>query len=210
MCPQNRPQSCLWTSAAHGASSCCSPTPTWSRTGAPTTSGQEASDTRSATRGHCCHHLLQIATLCVCPHRQGLQHLMELVRHPIIFITLEGQSKRMSPEVKQQLSEHQHRLTVLTWKHNSVVGPAASTHDRSRANKVTLSHTLRVPLCLEVLLWDLQRLLRAAPQVILPIRKYMMANFCSFTSFLNSYCKKKEKENRKKMCVSDQIWLQLD
>lgn len=92
-------------------------------------------------------HEVTVAIICCrlqpcvcCPHRQGLLHLMELVRHPIIFITLEGQSKRMSPEVKQQLSEHQHRLTVLTWKHNSVVGPAASTHDRSRANRVTLSH----------------------------------------------------------------------
>lgn len=72
--------------------------------------------------------------------RQGLLHLMELVRHPVIFITLEGQSKRMRPEVKQQLSEHQHRLTVLTWKHNSVVGAAACTHNRSRANTVGVTH----------------------------------------------------------------------
>ncbi|XP_075883383.1 single Ig IL-1-related receptor [Nelusetta ayraudi] len=57
---------------------------------------------------------------CTNNFRQGLLHLIELCRHPIIFITLEGQSKRMRPEVKQQLSEHQHRLTVLTWKHNSV------------------------------------------------------------------------------------------
>lgn len=68
----------------------------------------------------------------VCLRRQGLLHLIELCRHPIIFITLEGQSKRMRPEVKQQLSEHQHRLTVLTWKHNSVVGPAASTHNQNK------------------------------------------------------------------------------
>lgn len=57
---------------------------------------------------------------CTNNFRQGLLHLMELVRHPVIFITLEGQSKCMRPEVKQQLSEQQHRLTVLTWKHNSV------------------------------------------------------------------------------------------
>lgn len=68
--------------------------------------------------------------VCVCLHRQGLLHLMELVRHPIIFITLEGQAKRMGPEVKQQLSEHQHRLTVLTWKHNSVVGLASWTQSK--------------------------------------------------------------------------------
>ncbi|XP_053741560.1 single Ig IL-1-related receptor [Synchiropus splendidus] len=51
--------------------------------------------------------------------REGLQHLLELSRQPILIV-LEGQSKRMRPEVKQQLSEHQHRLTILTWKHNSV------------------------------------------------------------------------------------------
>ncbi|XP_042337224.1 single Ig IL-1-related receptor-like, partial [Plectropomus leopardus] len=51
--------------------------------------------------------------------RQGLLHLLELCPRPII-ITLEGQSKRMRPEIKQLLSEHQHCLTVLTWRHNSV------------------------------------------------------------------------------------------
>lgn len=58
MFPQNRLQSCSRTSAAPDASSCCSPTRIWSRTGAPTTSGGEASNTSSATRGHCCHHFL--------------------------------------------------------------------------------------------------------------------------------------------------------
>ncbi|KAM9352567.1 single Ig IL-1-related receptor [Symphorus nematophorus] len=51
--------------------------------------------------------------------RQGLRHLLELYQHPII-IMLEGQSKRMRPEVKQELSLFQHRLILLTWKHNSV------------------------------------------------------------------------------------------
>ncbi|XP_019109540.2 single Ig IL-1-related receptor [Larimichthys crocea] len=51
--------------------------------------------------------------------RQGLLHLLELCKSPIL-IMLEGQSKRMRPEIKQQLSEHQHRLTVLTWRYNSV------------------------------------------------------------------------------------------
>lgn len=83
----------------------------------------------------------RVLIACVCLHRQGLLRLIELVRHPVIVITLEGQSKRMSPEVKQLLSEHQHRLTVLTWKHNSVVGPAASAHEPSRINRLTLSNT---------------------------------------------------------------------
>ncbi|XP_069019100.1 single Ig IL-1-related receptor [Embiotoca jacksoni] len=52
--------------------------------------------------------------------RQGLLHLLELCQRPIIIIMLEGQSKRMRPEIKQQLSEHQHSLTLLTWRHNSV------------------------------------------------------------------------------------------
>ncbi|XP_078113305.1 single Ig IL-1-related receptor isoform X2 [Sander vitreus] len=53
--------------------------------------------------------------------RQGLMHLLELSqRERPILIMLEGQSKRMRPEIKQLLSEHQHRLTILTWRHNSV------------------------------------------------------------------------------------------
>ncbi|KAM9377853.1 single Ig IL-1-related receptor isoform 2-T2 [Pholidichthys leucotaenia] len=51
--------------------------------------------------------------------RQGFLHLFEICPQPIL-IMLEGQSKRMRPEVKQLLSEHQHCLTILTWKHNSV------------------------------------------------------------------------------------------
>ncbi|XP_028285827.1 single Ig IL-1-related receptor [Parambassis ranga] len=51
--------------------------------------------------------------------RQGLLHLLELCPRPIV-ITLEGQYKRMSSEIKQQLSDHQHCLTVLAWRHNSV------------------------------------------------------------------------------------------
>uniref|UniRef100_A0A3Q0RWN4 Anoctamin 9a n=1 Tax=Amphilophus citrinellus TaxID=61819 RepID=A0A3Q0RWN4_AMPCI len=56
---------------------------------------------------------------CSSNFRQGLLHLLELCQRPI-FIMLEGQYKRMRPEVKQQLSEHQHCLTILTWRHNSV------------------------------------------------------------------------------------------
>ncbi|XP_068459845.1 single Ig IL-1-related receptor [Clinocottus analis] len=51
--------------------------------------------------------------------RQGLLHLLELCQQPVL-IMLEGQSKRMRPEIKQLLSEHQHCLTILTWRHNSV------------------------------------------------------------------------------------------
>ncbi|XP_059191554.1 single Ig IL-1-related receptor [Centropristis striata] len=51
--------------------------------------------------------------------RQGLLHLLELSRQPILIL-LEGQSKRMRPEIKQLLKENQHCLTILTWKHNSV------------------------------------------------------------------------------------------
>ncbi|KAM9854978.1 single Ig IL-1-related receptor [Aulostomus maculatus] len=51
--------------------------------------------------------------------RQGLKRLLELCQQPILIL-LEGQSKRMRPEIKQLLSEHQHCLTILTWKHNSV------------------------------------------------------------------------------------------
>ncbi|XP_040893977.1 single Ig IL-1-related receptor [Toxotes jaculatrix] len=56
---------------------------------------------------------------CSSNFRQGLLHLLELSQRPIL-IMLEGQSKRMGPEIKQQLSEHQHCLTILTWRHNSV------------------------------------------------------------------------------------------
>ena len=52
--------------------------------------------------------------------RQGLLYWLELCQQPIL-IMLESQSKRMSPEIKQQLSENQHRLTILIWRHNSVV-----------------------------------------------------------------------------------------
>lgn len=61
---------------------------------------------------------------CTNNFRQGLLHLLELCQQPIL-ITLEGQLKRMTPEVKQQLSENQHRLTILTWRHNSVT-PSSS------------------------------------------------------------------------------------
>lgn len=67
----------------------------------------------------------------LCVFRQGLLHLVELCQHPIIVITLEGQSKRMKPEIKQQLSEQQHRLTVLTWRHNSVVRSAVSEPEQT-------------------------------------------------------------------------------
>ncbi|KAG7522161.1 single Ig IL-1-related receptor [Solea senegalensis] len=56
---------------------------------------------------------------CCANFRQGLLYLLELCHQPIL-IMLEGQSKCMRPEVKQQLKEHQHCLTILTWKHNSV------------------------------------------------------------------------------------------
>ncbi|XP_047452012.1 single Ig IL-1-related receptor isoform X2 [Mugil cephalus] len=51
--------------------------------------------------------------------RQGLLHLLELCPRPIL-IMLEGQAKRIRAEIKQHLSEHQHSLTLLTWRHNSV------------------------------------------------------------------------------------------
>uniref|UniRef100_A0A3Q2DTX0 Single Ig IL-1-related receptor-like n=1 Tax=Cyprinodon variegatus TaxID=28743 RepID=A0A3Q2DTX0_CYPVA len=60
----------------------------------------------------------------VCISRQGLLHLLELCQQPIL-ITLEGQIKRMSPEIKRELSENQHRLTLLTWRQNSVT-PSSS------------------------------------------------------------------------------------
>ncbi|XP_028304322.1 single Ig IL-1-related receptor [Gouania willdenowi] len=56
---------------------------------------------------------------CTNNFRQGLLHLLELSHRPIL-IMLEGQSKHFMTEVKQQLSEQQQRLTVLTWRHNSV------------------------------------------------------------------------------------------
>ncbi|XP_077453308.1 single Ig IL-1-related receptor isoform X2 [Stigmatopora argus] len=56
---------------------------------------------------------------CANNFRRGLLHLLELCRHPI-FIVLEGQLKRMRPEIKQQLNEHQHCVTILTWRQNSV------------------------------------------------------------------------------------------
>ncbi|XP_012735732.2 single Ig IL-1-related receptor isoform X1 [Fundulus heteroclitus] len=61
---------------------------------------------------------------CTNNFRQGLQHLLELCQQPIL-ITLDGQIKRMSPEIKEQLSENQHRLTLLTWRHNSVTPSSA-------------------------------------------------------------------------------------
>uniref|UniRef100_A0A667ZSR5 Single immunoglobulin and toll-interleukin 1 receptor (TIR) domain n=1 Tax=Myripristis murdjan TaxID=586833 RepID=A0A667ZSR5_9TELE len=51
--------------------------------------------------------------------RQGFLHLLDLSQRPILIV-LEGQLKHMRSEVKQQLREHQHRLTMLTWRHNSV------------------------------------------------------------------------------------------
>ncbi|KAM3870562.1 single Ig IL-1-related receptor [Diretmus argenteus] len=51
--------------------------------------------------------------------RQGLLHLLELSQQPIL-IMMEGQTKCMRHEIKQQLREHQHSLTILTWRHNSV------------------------------------------------------------------------------------------
>ncbi|XP_070686256.1 single Ig IL-1-related receptor [Pempheris klunzingeri] len=51
--------------------------------------------------------------------RQGFLHLLELCQRPIL-IMLDGQPKRMRPEIKQLLIEHQHCLTILTWRHNSV------------------------------------------------------------------------------------------
>ncbi|KAM4619408.1 single Ig IL-1-related receptor [Polymixia lowei] len=51
--------------------------------------------------------------------RQGLLRLLELSQQPIL-ITLEGQPKHMRPEIRQELKQHQHCLTILTWKHHSV------------------------------------------------------------------------------------------
>lgn len=51
--------------------------------------------------------------------KQGFLHLLELCPQPILIL-LEGQHKRFRPEVKQQLTELQHCLSILTWRHNSV------------------------------------------------------------------------------------------
>lgn len=56
---------------------------------------------------------------CTQNFRQGFLHLLELCPQPIV-IMLDGQSRRMTSEVKQLLDENQHRLTILIWKHNSV------------------------------------------------------------------------------------------
>ncbi|XP_061891949.1 single Ig IL-1-related receptor isoform X1 [Entelurus aequoreus] len=57
---------------------------------------------------------------CATNFRQGLLHLLELCKQPIIILMLEGQLKHMRPQIKQLLSEHQHRVSILTWRHNSV------------------------------------------------------------------------------------------
>lgn len=83
---------------------------------------------RPATRCQCCRNASVL--------RQGLVHLLELCQRPAIVIVLEGQSKRMRPDIKRLIGEHRHRLTVLTWRHNSVVRlgrrreklPATSQH----------------------------------------------------------------------------------
>lgn len=64
--------------------------------------------------------------------RQGFLHLMELCPRPILIL-LEGQSKRIRSEVKQQLTEHQHCLTILTWRHNSVTPSSAFWKELSLA-----------------------------------------------------------------------------
>lgn len=69
----------------------------------------------TGARRRCCSAALPL-------FRRGLLHLLELCPHPPIVIVLEGQSKRMRPEVRQLMAEHQHRLTVLTWRQRSVVG----------------------------------------------------------------------------------------
>ncbi|XP_029952648.1 single Ig IL-1-related receptor [Salarias fasciatus] len=56
---------------------------------------------------------------CTQNFRQGFLHLFELCPRPIV-IMLDGQYRRMTSDVKQLLDENQHRLTILTWKHNSV------------------------------------------------------------------------------------------
>lgn len=56
--------------------------------------------------------------------KKGLLHLLERFHRPII-ITLEGQSKLMDPEIAHQLREHQNRLTILTWRRNSVIPSSA-------------------------------------------------------------------------------------
>ncbi|XP_037624130.1 single Ig IL-1-related receptor [Sebastes umbrosus] len=61
---------------------------------------------------------------CINNFRQGLLHLLELCPRPIL-IMLQGQSKRMRHDIKQLLSEHEHCLTVLTWRQNSVTPSSA-------------------------------------------------------------------------------------
>ncbi|CAN9499399.1 unnamed protein product [Ophioblennius macclurei] len=56
---------------------------------------------------------------CTQNFKQGFLHLFELCPRPIV-IMLDGQSRRMTSEVKQVLDENQHRLTFLIWKHSSV------------------------------------------------------------------------------------------
>ncbi|NP_001167309.1 single Ig IL-1-related receptor precursor [Salmo salar] len=57
--------------------------------------------------------------------RQGLLHLLELSQRPIIIITLEGQVKLMRPDVVQQLREHHHKLTLLTWSGSHSMPPSS-------------------------------------------------------------------------------------
>ncbi|KAJ8002522.1 hypothetical protein DPEC_G00159780 [Dallia pectoralis] len=57
--------------------------------------------------------------------RLGLLHLLELSQRPVIIITLEGQVKRMRPDVVQQLREQHHRLTLLSWSGSHSIPPSS-------------------------------------------------------------------------------------
>uniref|UniRef100_A0A4W5K4E7 Single immunoglobulin and toll-interleukin 1 receptor (TIR) domain n=1 Tax=Hucho hucho TaxID=62062 RepID=A0A4W5K4E7_9TELE len=75
--------------------------------------------------------------------RQGLLHLLELSQRPIIIITLEGQVKLMRPDVVQQLKEHQHKLTLLTWSGSHSMVTQLSLEPNPGPNPVVYLYRVR-------------------------------------------------------------------
>lgn len=181
-CPQNRRQSCSWTSAAQDASSCCSPTRTWSRTGAPTTSGQKASNTGLPHEGTVVIIFCRVP-VCVCvleqtgpPAPDGVSspsHHLHHVGGPVQTHEPRGQAAARRAPAPLDLAHLEAQLCGRT---------EACEQNPCRMNGLTLTHAEAL---LSVFFYFLDPVLRATSEVMWKAQSTWYKKFC-FTTVLTS------------------------
>lgn len=103
-------------SAGAGASSWCSLSRTWSRTGATAASGRSRAAPTGEERGWRLPH----PPVTHLSRREGLWRLLELSRKPI-FIVFESQYREITHPAITLLKQHRSIVTLLVWRASSMV-----------------------------------------------------------------------------------------